>query len=257
MQPEFARTGSESRPGATGPGLAALLAQLSRASASTSTSTFVRPVSARAFVEGLGRWLGWKEAIALSAVLADRPNPPASEPQPAQTAPGLHAALAALDAEFTRVQAALQAELMQALGDAERDAEQGAEGGAPGSFHPWRRCFQQLQPRFDKAAGALRSQARTALHRLGSVPGQSVQRAELAELAALDAVLASALAGHEQAQLARLPDRMEARFPAQAGTPQALRATLQALLQAELELRLQPALGLLEALRAACGGEPR
>ena len=231
-----------------GPGLPVLLGP-----------TGAAPRPAPAFVEGLGRWLGWKEAIALSTVLA---QPAAAGVAPASTAQPLGLALraqvacerAALEAEFSRVHVGMQQRLAQALDEAERAHD--------GSFLPWRRCCHQLQQAFEAAASALRTQARAALRRLGQATAGSNLPAlpHLGELAALDAALAQVLAAREQAQLALLTVLVEPHFlrhlrhPShlrQNDDPPAFRHTLQPLLQADLELRLQPARGLLEALREA------
>lgn len=225
-----------------GPGLPVLLGP-----------TGAAPRPAPAFVEGLGRWLGWKEAIALSTVLAQPAAPAAPAAQPLGLALRAQVATerAALEAEFSRVHAALQHRLAQALDEAERAHD--------GSFLPWRRCCHQTQQAFEAAASALRAQARAALRRLGQATAGSNVPAlpHLGELAALDAALAQVLAVREQTQLALLAVLVEPHFLRhlshlrQNDDPPGFRHTLQPLLQADLELRLQPVWGLLEALREA------
>jgi hypothetical protein len=249
------RRGTDSPAAATwrsGPGLPVLLGPEAVPS---------RP--APAFVEGLGRWLGWQEAIALSTALA---QPAATTAAAASAASSLGPALraqvaserAALEAEFTRVHTAMQHQLVQALDEAQSEAVRAHDG----SFLPWRRCCHQLQQQFEVAASALRAQARAALRRLGQATAGTNLPAlpHLGELAALDAALAQVLAAREQAQLALLAVLVEPQFQShlrdlhhlrQKDELPSFRHTLQPLLQADLELRLQPALGLLEALRAA------
>lgn len=229
MQLELPRTGLN------GTALVELLAQLALTD---------RPKAPPSFVEGLGRWLGWKEAIGLSAVLAQAT--PAAGVAPSGA--GQAAALARLDAEFTRVRAALTLTIGQALDEA---AAETAETGAISSdFLPWRRACFRLQQAMEAAVGPLRAQARAALQ------AQAAQHPGLATLAALDATLAAALAPREQAQLALLPVLLEKHFTRHGAANGAFRHDMQRLLQAELELRLQPALGLLDALCAAHTGSP-
>lgn len=241
MQLELPRTGLN------GSALVELLAQLALTD---------NPRSPPSFVEGLGRWLGWKEAIQLSAVLSAAA--PAAPRAPARTAPSGRAGaavLAKLDAEFTRVRTAVALAIAQALDEAD-------SGHDRHDFLPWRRCCFRLQQAMEAAVGPLRAQARAVLQ------GQAALHPELATLAALDAALATALAPHEQAQLALMPVLLERHFlrqnmrqgmprnMPQDDAPGAFRHDMQRLLQAELELRLQPALGLLDALRATNTGSP-
>ena len=248
MQLELPRTGLN------GSALVEMLAQLALAP---------RPATPPSFVDGLGRCLGWKDAIGLSAVLQASPHE--SQPAPARPPPrggagaapvrrsgvvsiGVDgsAALAALEAEFTRVRTALALSIQQALDDAA-----GSEDN--NSFLPWRRCCFRLQQAMEAAVGPLRARARAVLQ------AQAAVHPKLGTLAALDAALASVLAPREQAQLALMPVLLEKHFvrhgvQGERGAHGAFRHDMQGLLHAELELRLQPALGLLDALRAAHTG---
>jgi len=235
MQLELPRTGLN------GSALVELLAQLALAD---------RPAAPPSFVEGLARWLGWKEAIALSAVLQATPPAARRSASPATAdaaALAATAALTQLDAEFTRVRTAQALAIDRAL--AQADARPGT---GDHDFLPWRRCCFGLQQAMEAAAGALRAQARAELHR------RAATHPELATLAALDATLAALLAPREQAQLALMPVLLEKHFmrpqTRQDRAPGAFRDDMRRLLHAELELRLQPALGLLEALRATHTG---
>lgn len=209
--------------GLNGSPLVGLLAQLGLAD---------RPAAPAAFVEGMGRWLGWREAIPLSAVLQ---APPPAAPAAARKPPGA----AALEGELQRV----RSQLTQAIED---DRAVAAEDGH--SFVPFRRRCFALQQAMDAAVGPLRTQLRAAVAR---------QSATSAHLAALDAVLATALAPREQAQLALMPALLEKHFnrlrPAQPGTDTdwlaRFRQDMRRLLLAELDLRLQPVLGLLATLQ--------
>lgn len=262
MQLELPRTGLN------GSALVEMLAQLALGP---------RPAAPPSFVDGLGRWLGWKDAIGLSAVLQALPleSPPAPAQPPsrggADAAPirrnGISgigsiggvggvdgsaalAALAALEAEFTRVRTALALTMQLALDDAASSEDSSS------SFLPWRRCCFRLQQAMEAAVGPLRARARAVLQAQAAMhPALGT----LAALAALDAALASMLAPREQAQLALMPVLLERHFVRLAvhgdrSAPSPFRHDMQGLLQAELELRLQPALGLLDALRAAQTG---
>ncbi len=200
-----------------------------------------RPAAPPAFVEGLGRWLGWREAIPLSAVLQ---GPAAARAaQPGQLSPQ---ALAGLEREFARVRATLS----QAIAD---DGATAQEDGH--SFLPFRRRCFSLQQAMDAAITPLRTQLRAAVARLS--PAQ-------AQLAALDAAMAQALGPRQQALLAQTPVLLEKHFTrlrSEAGaatTPwlPRLRHDMQQLLLAELDLRLQPALGLLATLQQAAAAPP-
>jgi hypothetical protein len=190
-----------------------------------------RPAAPPSFVDGMGRWLGWKEAIPLSAVLQAPP------PVAATLRRGASSALAALEREVARVQAALT----RAIDD---DAELAQEDGS--SFLPFRRRCFELQQAMEAAIGPLRVQARAAVARTAP------------QLAALDAVLAGAVGARETPLLALLPTLLDKHFtrlrPAQPGPHDrrwlaTFRHDMQRLLLAELELRLQPTLGLLDTLR--------
>lgn len=216
--------------GLQGSPLVGLLAELALAGRATTPPSFV---------EGMGRWLGWKHAIPLSAVL-QAPQTVAVRP------PSTRTGAPALAAEFTRVHDALT----RAIAD---DAATAGEDGR--DFVPWRRRYTGLQQAMEAAITPLRAQLRDAVARLSP---------DGAWLAALDAVLASALAAPEQAQLAQMPALLNKHFtrlrPAhpesepQAAWLQTFCQDMQRLLRAELALRLQPARGLLDTLFATPQG---
>lgn len=205
--------------GLNGSALVGLLHQLGLAT---------RPAAPSSFVDGMGRWLGWKAAIPLSAAL---------QAPPQAIRPAAPQVLAALDREVARVQAALA----RAITD---DAELAQEDGS--SFLPFRRRCFELQQAMEAAVAPLRTQARAAAAR--SAP----------QLAALDAVLTGAVGAREASLLAMLPALLDKHFtrlrPAQPAPHDThwlatFRHDMQRLLLAELELRLQPTLGLLDTLR--------
>ena len=203
--------------------LVGLLAQLNLAELPGGAAT--QP----SFVEGLGRWLGWAEAIPLSAAL---------NTAPAAAAPGADAA--ALAREFIRLQSQLQRAVETACGPKVTDID----------FPSYRRRCQALQQAMESAIAPLRTKLRAAL---------APRAPALARLAALDAVMQEVLAPREQALLALMPSLLEKHFDRlRRAAPEAappstwlgtFRQDMQRLLLAELDLRLQPALGLLDALR--------
>lgn len=220
------------------------------------------PPAPPSFVEGLARWLDWTTAIPLSAALNGPLNPPP---------PGRGGTAATAEAEFDRVRAAL-ARAIDAVG-APAVAER-SRGGRPspapvaagddGDFAPHRRRYTELQQTMEAAVAALRATLRDAAAR---------QSPALARLAALDAVMAEVLGEREQALLAMMPSLLQRHFdrllagpapalataaspasppprPPAAAALAAFRQDMQRLLRAELELRLEPVQGLLDALRS-------
>lgn len=195
-----------------------------------------RPAKPASPIKGLGRWLGWKEAIPLAATL---------QAPPAVTGPPV--ALAPLLREFQRV----QTQLGHTIAD---DSSTRGEDGF--DFLPFRRHCFSAQQAMGSAITPLRAQLRAAVARLSPA---------MAQLAALDAVMAGILAPREQALLAQLPvlldkhfTRLREQHEATAGTPwlDTFRHDMRRLLHAELELRLQPAHGLLQTLRQTLPESP-
>ena len=241
MEQAFVRTGLN------GSALVGLLAQL---------ALIEQPAAAPSFVEGMGRWLGWKEAIPLSAVLQQAaPGHAVAAPRAAAAVLAVLAVLAA-DAQaianaeaLGRELARVQAVLAQAI---QTDRDTVREDGH--HFLPFRRRCLTLQQAMDASVGPLREQLRAAVARRSPT---------LARLAALDAVMAQALAPREQTLLALLPVLLEKHFlqlrPAQPHTEphtwlDTFRQDMRQLLLAELDLRLQPCLGLLSSLRSVSQG---
>ncbi len=216
--------------------------------------------SRMSFADALNQWTGWTESIALSKAL-DRPLAAAPLPAAPGDAPGR---LVECTAEYDRVRALLAQAIAREVDAAGRGPLDAGMG-----FAPFRHCLQSRQQAMEIAIGPLRERVRGALADCGS---------EAARLAAVDAVMAEVLAAQERRLLATLApmlgrhfERLCAAVPAEAGPSDPLpageedaavagtaeadthrdwfRLDLQALLLAELELRLQPVLGLLAALR--------
>ncbi|KAB2896797.1 MAG: DUF3348 domain-containing protein, partial [Burkholderiaceae bacterium] len=225
------------RTGLTGSALMRLLAGL--------TDPQVRWSESRAaFADGLSQWTGWADAIALSAAL-DRPlakSPTSGDEEPFRYEEAY--------AEYQRVRALLARAIVReatAVGRSPLDAGLG--------FSPYRQCYVARQQAMDVAIGPLREQVRAAL---------AAGTPELARLAAVDTVMAQVLSNQERRLLATVPLLLEKHFGrlraaqvsgagdgpgfSEDGTWLDLfRQDLQAVLLAELELRLQPVEGLVEA----------
>ncbi|MBL8277777.1 MAG: DUF3348 family protein [Pelomonas sp.] len=197
----------------------------------------VAPAPAAPVAERLGGWLGWADAIGLSQVLA---TPAATARHPGAHQQAVDWAGAAL--------ARLQDELSAAFDDAllARDAAEPAPEGVPLAdlLAPFRLHHTQQQRSMAARIATLRERLR---------PHLADSSAALARLAQLDALFERATAGPERERLAGLPALLTQRAERhQAADPRGWRARfwadLQRALRAELDLRLQPVLGLIEAL---------
>ena len=229
----------------TVPTLIRLLAQLAEADV---------PESNQAFTEGLSQWLGWTDAISLSAALDARPATTTG------AAAGRPLSASAAEREFIRVRTGLvNAAAEDFAGPVDPEAD----------LPTLLRRYTARQQAMESSIGALRRRLREAL--AGGSPS-------MVRLAAVDAVMDPVLGVQERALLSIVPPRLGKHFerlraahqvpPSQA--PEAPDASdtglrpagwlgvfykdMQAVLLAELELRLQPAEGLLEALRMSQPG---
>jgi len=204
--------------------------------------------------ERLGPWLGWADAISLSAVLAGpQPRPPGSQD-------GTPLRPDAVSREFTRV----RDQLARAIDADETFAAPPTLSAEEPDFAPYRRSYQSHQRAMEAGIQPLRMNLRATLEGTGS-PG-------LSRLAALDAVLDRALAARERSLLASVPALLEkhfkrlrkahrddaadpqdapgaARRPPTEGWLAAYGRDVRRVLLAELDVRLQPVEGLIEALR--------
>ncbi|HEX5738617.1 MAG TPA: DUF3348 family protein [Hydrogenophaga sp.] len=197
--------------------------------------------------ERLGQWLNVADAIALHA---------------------LHQALPAVKlrprAQGMAMQtpAELQAELQRVRQAVERAITRHDADLTDHEFAPVHQHVLDLQRHMDMRIDALRDHVRQTL---------SMASPRLAQLAALDASLQQLLGGREQHLLSTLPSFLKARFarlrkaaettadPSQTETPATaptLTADLHALLRAELDLRLQPVHGMIEAYLQAFPANP-
>lgn len=198
---------------------------------------------AQPLAERVGTLLDWTDAVLLSQALT---APASSRPaDPAAVAGARDWAVAALD----RLQAELRAGFADPL--LTRDAASPLNPPAPPLAEllaPFRLHHAQQQRGIAVRVAGLRERLRTQLLQTGSP--------RLTQLAQLDAVFDRALAERQQQALAGLPGLL---FGARANAHQARepRTVLAAvwtdllqLLDAELAYRLQPVLGLIEALQA-------
>lgn len=191
----------------------------------------VRGRDARAsFADGLVQWVGWADAIALSAAL-ERPFTSASAQE------------AAFDerAECDRIRVALVRAAAREVATA--DVELG--------YPSFRRRYVAQQQTMETAIDALRERVRAEL---------TARSPEMARLAAVDAVMAQALGGHERRLLGTVPGLLERHYKRLRDEHEGdeehktedwvevFRQDMKAVLLAELELRMQPVEGLLEAL---------
>lgn len=224
--------------------------------------------SKRSFADRLSQWLGWTDAITLSSVLnGDVPTAPARLRTPL-------AALSLEEAEVARVRSALVTAINENLVPVRNAAT-----GTTAEFAPYRRRYVARQQGMETSIAALRKRVRTTL---------ASKSPSMAQLAALDAVMERALGAQEQRLLATVPGLLEKHFRQQVQAEKAMQAIeaasvvdaqgktddgadapaggtgiaaparawqeafgkdMQSVLLAELEIRLQPVEGLLEAFR--------
>ena len=201
------------------------LAVSGRASADVAEPSAARQTLA----ERLGPWLAWTDAIALSAVLEG-----GSALNPAGAKPGRPAPATAAIAELARV----RAELARAISADPLFAPDHA--GSTASFAPCRHQYVTHQRAMEARIGLLRAKVRAVL--TGHSPN-------LRRLAALDAVLEQALSARERTLLSTVPQGLEKHFErSRHGGPVFDGKDIQGVLLAELETRLQPVEGMIDAL---------
>lgn len=222
----------------TGSTLIRLLTDLARPPAAEARQTVA---------ERLSLWLDWTDAIALSAAL----NGAGAAMAPAADAGASRAGDALFD-EFTRVRAGLAESITTdgALAAPVPQPDEGTDDVA--EFSPYRRRYLAHQQAMVDRIGPLRARVRRVL---------SDRSPALGRLAALDAVFDEALAARERHLLSHVPALLEERFerlrdvqPRRWGS--VFGRDLRQVLLAELDLRLQPVEGMLEALDHGNAGRP-
>jgi len=193
--------------------------------------------------ERLGQWLNVADAITLSSA---HPSIAAAGRQAARAIGQPAASAAALQAELDRARATLVKSITS------RDPSHKPDPDAPDAeFALCLQRYQEQQRRMEMSVDALREHTRQTLAK--GTP-------RLAQLAALDAVMEQMLGGREQRLLNNVPAFLKARFQqlrqqaASSDTPDNLRwlqtfhAEQEQTLLAELEHRLQPVVGMIEAM---------
>jgi hypothetical protein len=212
---------------------------------STTGSTFVRLLtelasteiadSKQSFAERLSLWLDWSDAISLSAALNG-----ANAPTPPHAPNGVPPPASAISDEFARVRADLAKSITtDDLFTVDTDNAM--------DFSPYRRQYLAHQRTMTERIGPLRANVRAAL---------SKRSPNLSRLAALDAVLDEALNARERHLLSHVTPLLERRFESLRKSHQetptdwwpVYRKDMQQVLLAELDMRLQPIEGMMEAM---------
>lgn len=216
------------------------------------------PAAKQSFAERLGLWLNHIDAISLFAALKGTAGGAQS------LAPA--GAASALREEFARLRTALSNSITQDGTSQNRMARirwptPDADIDGAADFSPYRRYYLAHQREMDASVGPLRAKARAAL---------ATRSAPLQRLASLDAALDTALSDRERSVLANVPALLEKRYEQlrlahqarSAATPAAddpqrwmqpggwlavFNKDMRDALLAELEVRLQPVTGLIEA----------
>ena len=241
----------------SGPALIRLLARL--------TALDV-PESSQSLSDRLSHWLGWTDAIGLSTALNG--NSPATT---AGLGAGATTVSNAQAKECVRVRSSLASAIVRdsTLVPARQRkpvqaSREGADANTPVDYAVFRQRYLSLQQAMETDIGNLRGRLRAML--VATTPA-------MARLAVVDAVMERSLSPRERSLLAAVPDLLAAHFDrlrkaeqeaqaqaeatgdATAVTPGAwlnvFRKDMQSVLLAELDVRFQPAEGLLAALRAS------
>jgi hypothetical protein len=204
--------------------------------------------SRQSLSDRLSHWLDWSHAVALSTVLDGRPS-----------TDGLDVPTfgSAEEDECARARSTMA---LSIAGDRAFTGETGI--GETSDYATFRQRYLAMQRKMQATTGHLRGRLRDML---------ALRSSEMAQLAAVDAVMERALSPREQMLLAavphvlgqhferlqeaaqRVPSDEHATQDAPAATPGAwldgFRRDMLSVLLAELDVRFQPVEGLLEALR--------
>ncbi len=201
------------------------------------------PAARPSFVQGMGRWLGWADAIPLAAALNAPWHGPTTTSRRASSA-------GTVEREFERVRTALR----RAIDDATVAPDSRRRHDSDIASH--RQRHVELQQAMHAAIEPLRQQVRAAVAQQSPQDGR---------LAALDAVMGQVMAPREQDLLGLMPTLLEPHFERLRRAAQGASSTqwlevfrddMRRLLHAELELRLQPVQGLIDALSSPPQGSP-
>ncbi|MBH1966498.1 MAG: DUF3348 domain-containing protein [Comamonadaceae bacterium] len=180
------------------------------------------------FTDGLVQWVGWADAIALSAALERSPS-------------AAVVSEASLDerAECNRIRASLTQAAARAMAPTGHSAMEASVG-----FGSLRKRYVTQQQAMEVAIGTLRERVRAEL---------GARSPELARLAVLDTVMAQVLNVQERRLLATVPGLLEKHYrrlrdEGSGNWVTLLMQDMHTVLLAELDLRLQPVEGLIDAL---------
>ena len=227
----------------------------------TDLSALEAPAPGLPFAEKLGQWVDYTDAIALYAVH----NALAKSFDESPADEGVDIA-----EDFARIRAGLEQAICRT--EAPKRGQSGIEWPKPlavmpmdlnSAFEPYRRYYLAHQRDMDLSVPPLRSRVRESVAALSPA---------LQQLAALDGAFEHILNEREAMLLAKLPQILKRRFaylrqqylqvqgasqPADSPAPEAHAGAwlvrfcteVQTVLLAELDLRLQPAVGLLDALQ--------
>lgn len=196
------------------------------------------------FAERLAQWLSAVDTVRLHAAL---PPGPVGD-IPTVLSAGARAWCDRLDAELAQARATLTQGIATQAAQALRDAPHEVDAG----HAPHRKRHLDQQGQMALKVAALRASVRQALSQASS---------RLRQLAALDAVLEQTLSGREHKLMAAVPLLLEKRFEQlkrelPEGWHGAYVGEMQEMLRAELELRLQPVIGLMSAMRGEIEKHP-
>ncbi|TEA80310.1 DUF3348 family protein [Allopusillimonas ginsengisoli] len=238
--------------GVRGPALVRLLARLTDADV---------PEPRQLLSDRLSQWLGWADAIALSAALKGAPPAVPADRVPDEDGQD----------DYAKVRAALESAIAASNAPSvprhrgQQRAALRAEARPPVQvdYATYRRRYRSLQQTMETSIASLRTRLRTTL---------AAMTPDMARLAVVDAAMEQTLGEREQYLLAGVPallqkhfDRLQAAEQAVlAGDPAPQQAgankpgawldvfckDMQRVLLAELDIRLQPVEGLVSALRA-------
>lgn len=213
------------RSGISGSTLVRWLARLTDADA---------PESKQAFSDRLSQWVGWTDAISLSAALNSVPAPTSlASRSPSHTE----------DAQAERVKTAQTAAIAEDMRSASKDTA--------AEFSAYRRRYLARQQAMVASIGPLRGRLRETL---------ATRSPAMARLAAVDAVMEQVLGAQEHRLLATVPGLLEKHFKrlrdAKAPDDHAFAKDMHSVLLAELDIRFQPVEALLEALRTGSPDRP-
>lgn len=202
------------------------------------------------FSERLGEWVGVFDAIKLHA--AHQAIPAVDNKKPSVAAP---AHPSALEEEFHRVRTALVTSISASATGSSRGAplktpvpSTAPDADVDAAYAPHHQRYLDQQRQMALRIDALRAYARRVLTQCS---------AQLGQLASFDAVMEQMFGDREQKLLSSVPVLLERRFeywrkirqlaPDAATQGEVFGKEMQEVLLAELEVRLQPVVGLIEA----------